>query len=326
MTLLFDGQIGWSAYRQVRTQGYAMTTGIVTRSELGEGAGEDGSFYYPKISYLYHVAAKDYYCDRYRYGPDATGDRSAERIVAMYRKGEVVEVYYDKRNPSDAVLARGLEQQDLLGAMFMIPFNLAMIAFWYWACGSVYNRRARPAAGGAEFWDDGLCIRVRLPQMRSFYFGILVAGGFWAYAFVAFLFSLLVFHVAIPCSVIFAGIGTIFGGGYLAYLGHRWKLARGGADLVIDFAGRTVSLPRTGQRRTAVVIPLRQVTGVDVEYVEKRSSDDDDRYRFAPLLIIADDAGSTRREKLVEWYNQDRAESLAGWLRERLRIGCSSGF
>lgn len=110
----------------------------------------------------------------------------------------------------------------------------------------------------------------------------------------------------------------------LAYGGSRWKLAQGGLDLVIDATSQQVTLPRSMGRKADVVIPIGAITSVEVERTENWDSGGNLSHRFAPVLVVADEAGSTRREKIIEWrgewWGQTHAEELAAWLRERLRI------
>jgi len=179
MTLAFDGFIAWGAWRQLSALAYPTVMGRITHSEVEEdpGRGEDGPTYRPNLKYTYHVADREYQGNKYRYGQWSSGDQTAQRIVAEHPVGTEVVVYHNPNNPSDAILRVGLEGCDLFAAMFMLPFNLVMFGIWIAAGESVYQRVARPPAGGAKIWDDGFRVRLRLSQIRPLYFGAAAAGG-----------------------------------------------------------------------------------------------------------------------------------------------------
>ncbi len=52
----------------------------------------------------------------------------------------------------------------------------------------------------------------------------------------------------------------------------------------------------------------------------KRGSKGSTHQVYAPTMVLTDDDGSIRHERLVEWPDAKRAESLAGWLSERIGI------
>lgn len=321
MTLAFDGFIAWGAWRQFRALTYSTATGRITHSEVEESGGEDGPTYRPNLKYKYHVADREYQGSQYRYGQWSSGDRNAQRIAIEYPVGREVVVYHNPNNPSDAVLIVGMEGCDLFLAMFILPFNLVMLGTWIAAGASVYQRLARPPAGGVKIWDDGFRVRLRLSLIRPLYVGATAAGGlaFAGVFIVGFAFG---FNPSMP--IMLSTWGLILGGGAGTYLYQHGKLSRGHFDLVIDDIAQTLSLPRTKDRQTETVVPIRCITSVEVQQIEKRTSDGN-VHSYVPVLVFADETGPVRREKLIEWWDQARAEELAAWLRERLRIAPPRG-
>jgi hypothetical protein len=188
---------------------------------------------------------------------------------------------------------------------------------WIVAGGGAYRRAVRAPAGGARIDGDGIRVRVRLSETRPLYVGALVAGGI-AFAGVFIIGFGFGFNPRMP--IMLLAWSTILGGGLLAYLYCRKKLAEGHSDLVIDDMTQTVSLPQVKGRQAGTVVPIRSITAVEVEQISKRDSDGDVSYHYVPVLMVADEAGSPRREKLVEWCDQAGAEELAEWLRQRLRV------
>lgn len=134
MTLAFDAILLWQVAEQRSSIGYAKTSGVITHSELIIEAEEDtGPYCIADIEYRYRVGNTDYEGDRYRYGPDTEGDKSAQELVAKFPVGKKVSVFYDQQDPGDAVLSVGFAQTDLYPVMLTILCNLTMVALWCWA-------------------------------------------------------------------------------------------------------------------------------------------------------------------------------------------------
>ena len=119
------------------------------------------------------------------------------------------------------------------------------------------------------------------------------------------------------------GLLTLFGamltGGAAVFLYLDGELARGESDLVINAVADAVSLPKTMGRQAIAAVPLDLVAAVELDEIESTDSDGQTSYRFAPVLVLDDRAGSQRREKLVEWWDLSAAQEFTGWLREKLQ-------
>ncbi len=205
----------------------------------------------------------------------------------------------------------------LFFAMAMLPFNLIMLALWIMFGGGVLCRLFPSAAGGAKVWEDGRYVRVRLSLGNPLYVGAGAAGlaAFLGTFVIAFGFgndpSLL------AMLVVWAGI---LGGGALAGLAYAGKTAQGRSDLILDEFRRCITLPATLGRNEELVIPAERIVAIEVEKVEKRRARGSSTHSYAPTVVFNDDDGSARREGIVEWPFEARAEGLASWLRERLAI------
>jgi hypothetical protein len=215
----------------------------------------------------------------------------------------------------------GLEGLDLFVMMFTLPFNLIMLGLWIAILGGVRYRLSRPVAGGAKVIDDGRHLRVRLSPLKPLLIGAAASGGV---AFILVFVTGFGFGFNAPMVVMLAAWGLILGGGGIVYLQVNRKLARGDSDLLIDDFRSCVTLPRTFGRQQEVVVPSGKIVSIEVEHVEKRDSDGDTHYSYIPAVVFTDDDGSQRREKLIEWKDEESAEGLVEWLRERLRIKPSS--
>jgi hypothetical protein len=202
--------------------------------------------------------------------------------------------------------------------MFLLPFNLVMLGVWSVMLGKVWCRVSQAPAGGAKVWDDGFQVRVRLTQFPPLAVGAAVAGGL---AFVSIFlvgFGFGGFHP--PMQVMLVVWPVILVGGLAGYVVYRWKLAQGTWDLVIDTMAGKVTLPPTMGRKMDVLISLEDIRSLEVQTVEKRGSKGSVSYCYVPVLAFADSTGAVQHEKLMEWWDEDRAQGLADWLRERLRI------
>ncbi len=313
----FDFVIGRSVVRQIYAVGYPTATGTITQSEVETIRGRRSRTYRPTIKYKYTVEGQEYVGERYRYGQFSSAKKWAERIVASHPVGSPFEVYYAPTDPSDAVLTVGLEGLDLFIFMFMLPFNVVMLAFWIAGGGEVLYRLSPGPAGGAKLCDDGRYVRVRLSMWKPLYSGLAAAG---ALAFVGIFIMAFGFGHAPPLPVTLVAWGVIVGSGALAYTWHWRKLSGGDSDLVLDTFNESITLPHTFNRPRDSTIRAKKVVAIEVEKVEKRGTKGGVYYSYVPTLIFTDNDGSRRREKIAEWSSEARAEGLASWLREKLRI------
>ena len=206
---------------------------------------------------------------------------------------------------------------DFFEFMFMLPFNLAMIYFWIVGWEIIARRWFRLPAAGAKVWDDGFCLRVRLPEVRPLLTGCVLTGVLAVASLVA---VGLPYGPNPPMPIMLGAWGVVVAGGLLAYGCHHLKLAQGGSDLVIDYTNRSVSLPRILGRKEDVVIPLDKVTFVMIDEVFVRTAKSTTCY-YAPTIVFTDRDNSTRFEKIAKWLDESRAVELAAWLRKACGIG-----
>jgi hypothetical protein len=183
--------------------------------------------------------------------------------------------------------------------------------------GGVRSRFFPPVAGGAKVIDEGRCLRVRLSSVRPAYIGAAASGG---------LVFLLIFIVGFgfgfnpPIEIMCVVWGIVLGGGLIAsFYAHR-KLSRGDSDLVIDDFRETVALPRTFGRQEEVIISAGKILAFEIEEVEKRDSEGGNLSSYIPSMILTNEDGSQRREKLIEWRDEASAKSLVEWLRKRFGL------
>jgi uncharacterized protein DUF3592 len=78
-------------------------TGTVTASAL-EKSPENKSRYRAAVRYRYRVGAKDYQSNRVFWGGNEGREKHMASVVATYRTGDKVPIYYDPHNPAEAVI------------------------------------------------------------------------------------------------------------------------------------------------------------------------------------------------------------------------------
>jgi hypothetical protein len=316
--LALDGYLAWVAYCQIRAQNYPTTMGVITHSEVESHAGGKRTEYTPNVQYRYAVAGNTYSSNRYRFGELYAYEGKAHQIVAEHPVGKQVRVSYDPDNPADALLQSGLDGGDLFLSMFLLPLNLVILVLGSLWAGQAWRRAAESPAGGARMWDDGFQVRVRLSQSRPYVVAAVVAG---LLAFGSLFVALGFGGAHPPMTLMVVAWCVVLAAWLLSYIGCVWKLAQGGSDLVIDTTAQQVALPQTTGRNAVVMIPMRAITSVDVEQVEKRGSRGEKFSYYVPTLAFTDASGATCRAKLVQWFDRAKTEELAAWLRGQLRLG-----
>jgi uncharacterized protein DUF3592 len=315
IVLLFDGVLLTAFARQIRAEKFPSTTGTVTHSEVTLHRGSKGSTTYGvNIRYRYLVDDKPYDADRFRYGFVSSSDRVwAQAMVAAHPRGSQTQVFYDPANPAQALLSPGLQGSDFFVLFILTPFNAVMIGLWSVVIFGLWRKSFRPEAGGAKVIRQAPQIRVRLPSYSP---------AAWALLALAIFSFLAVFAGAWTVGM-HGSLGTmqrlwlVVLGAAAAVYAWRWARLRSGKDdLVIDEATQMLDLPLTLGRKQRVTIGLSEIRSVAVERVAHRGSKGGTSYTYAPTLQLRDrDSDGVR---LADWYDQDRAEAFADWLRQQL--------
>lgn len=110
------------------------TIGIVNESKVQQGTNvmmsndedNDGTpVFIPEISFTYQVAGLDYTSNRLTFGGKKSFSKrdNAEKVTALYPVGSQLPVYYDPKNPKEAVVDRTTKISSMIlifGIMFVI--------------------------------------------------------------------------------------------------------------------------------------------------------------------------------------------------------------
>jgi hypothetical protein len=110
------------------------TIGTVNESKVMQGSnvfmsddedGQSSPVFFPEISYTYQVAGLDYTSKRLTFaGVKSFSKReNAEKAASLYPVGAQLPVYYDPKNPKEAVLDRTAKRSNMIltfGILFII--------------------------------------------------------------------------------------------------------------------------------------------------------------------------------------------------------------
>ena len=110
------------------------TTGTINESKVVQGSnvlmsndedGESAPVFFPEISYTYRVAGLEYTSKRLTFaGVKSFSKReNAEKAASLYPVGTQIPIYYDPKNPKEAVVDRTAKKSNILltfGILFII--------------------------------------------------------------------------------------------------------------------------------------------------------------------------------------------------------------
>jgi hypothetical protein len=314
ITLAFDVFIFTAAARQLMALNYPATQGTILTSEVTLHQDSEGSTTHNvSVRYAYAVGDQEYTATRYRYGSFNSSDgKWARSLVANLSPGTSVKVFYNPRNPDDAVLFTGLSGSDLFMFAFMTPFNTVMLGLW-WACGLNLSRQwTKSIAGGVKIIPGLRQARIRLADWSE------IAAGLATMAVLSFIsiFPIAFFGGGFHPSMTTMLLTWLFilAGGFTAW---GWQLNNrlsGKYDLVIDEIGGALDLPATNGRKTRRRILISDIESVYVDTIQKRiKSEDGASTAYAPTLRIR--GGTPTTEQLAQWTDQTKADDFTEWLR-----------
>jgi hypothetical protein len=309
--LVFDGYVAWNLYRQIRTNSYGVTAGVVIESKVSvHNTRRNRTMNVPEIRYNYSVNGMNFVGTRYRYG--FTASRDAKEIVASHSRGATVTVHFNPHDASDAVLKTGVEGSDLWALLFIAPFNIIMGVGWFLLFLSGRDQCANLSSVGVTGFQYGCQLRVRLPHMTPTLVSILTAVASCIGAILIIGLSL---GTNPPVAVMLTAIGLIL----VSVIGvYRWRssvIKSGVKDLIIDHFSRTLVLPRSGGQGEAQMVSFNVVNGVGVEHIQK----DNKRSEYALYLLVRND-GSRHRQTIGIWTDSVELEAIATLIRKELQL------
>ena len=247
---------------QWRSLEFSQTEGEIKKSEVVARRGRKGTSYHVELVYSFTVGNREYEGTRFRYGSwGSTGAKAANSIAKEHPVGSKTVVYYNRADPSDAVLYRGIDGGTAFPFIFVTPFNIIALLFISLPLSAFVRWIRKAEAGGIRIFREGSKTRARLTTIPAFVAGL---GALGAACFIS------VFVVGFGlgfsnsfASVIAIGIIDVVAG-IGVYLWRLNKIRSGKEDLVIDGSTMTVSLPQIHGRKRPEEIVIKEIASVSV--------------------------------------------------------------
>jgi len=299
--------------RQYLALNFSTTQGRIVRSEVGHGPMSRRGV---EIEYNYTVDGVDYTGHRYRYD-DHNVTLEWDATVEEHPRWSSQTVYYNPKNPADALLEPGVDGCDLLCLLFALPLNVLTYTLW----GAMITRlreksRIRPA-GGVRILKQPGETRVSLAETPA------IAAGFYGSASAAFIaafpvviaggFEPTLLLMKATWAVVLAAGGAVF----------VWRALRNGSgiyDLRIDQASQTVTLPQTAGRRKPLTLARREISGVSMQRRASKSPSGT-HFSYLPALSRSGlDVESQSTELITLGWSEEKAQAFSQWLSQELGV------
>jgi hypothetical protein len=148
-------------FREIHSARWPATAGIITQSSMRKAYDDKGfSGYIPEVQYRYAVGALKYLGTRIDFH---TQDHlntvgHAQSLLSQFPTGKVVFVYYDPKDPQNAVLQPGIQSEQTwilyLGLGYIVMCSVAFLCVLY------HYRRAAASARKYASWPNKYGLRV----------------------------------------------------------------------------------------------------------------------------------------------------------------------
>jgi hypothetical protein len=314
LVFVFDEKVATDLYHQHEAVSFPTTTGRVYHSAVTvTHSSKGGTSYYINILYDYQVGGQSFQGSTFRHGLFSPGLAQAYAAVRAHPAGSEITVYYRADDPSDSLLSPGVVGRDFLIFFILMPASLLVLYVLYTSSAPAWFKPTNPWAGGVEIISQGGRIRARLPRYPVLAWSLAVFSGASVVSLVTV--SIVARRDPSPQPEAIAW-GVILAVTAVVYWWRRARLLSGVDDLVIDESARTVSLPQTFGRNRASCLEFNAVQAVYLETIAHRSKGGY-YYSWAVTLALQNAAAP---ERLTDWYDEEKANAFAGWLRERLHL------
>jgi Protein of unknown function (DUF3592) len=301
---------------QFASRNYPSTTGQITRSEVTHKANSKGTIFYDvDIRYRYEVGGQTFDAARFRYTPliRCADPAWTQNIVNVHPVSSQTQVFYNPQNPADALLSPRINGDDLVDIMDHWGLFVIMPLLWAIPADWLYRVIFKPIAGGVKILEEGQFVRARLRRFRPILVTLMTA----------------VFVPGLVCTYVFGGthpsvkavemaMAVTFGILVALYFLCLIKICSGDYDLIINEGSRTVGLPKTLFGRERVTVGLSEISAVTVEVLTKRGAHGAAYLTYAPTLRVH--GKESKAFKLADWFERNRAEDFAAWLRKQLGV------
>jgi hypothetical protein len=307
LSLVMLGFDVWFAYdfaRQVQSSRYPSVTGTISQSLVKTSRGTRGSVHHTlDLRFTYEVEGRQYEARRVRF---LSGGASSEPgdLARLYRVNSSVPVFYNPKDPSVAVLQPGANGADVLSLMYLGLFNLLALLCW-----GLVGMMSRDGSKVPSFEREGRT-HVTLSPLSPSVVGVFAS---WAAMLLGTFASFSGYAPSVGTALgLWAAVLAL--GGVAAGV-QRSRLRSGAFDLIVDERARQLSLPAGQGRRRRLDVPWSKIADITVETRGQQKK------AYRPVLEFTGLPGARRRESLGEWsIYPERAQTLADWLRSRLKL------
>ena len=313
-TLAVDAIHAHTMLQQWRAESFFTTEGMVVQSELEAAAGEDAACE-AKIRYDYVVDGRHYAADRYRYARlGAAGtEAEAQRIVEAHPAGSRVTVYFNPRNPAEAVLYPRLSSGDFLICLFLAPFNIVMVGAWSGVALALGGRWGL-APNRLRIRERGAELRAQPPRIRSLSRAALGAlGGSIASTAVM---GVSVGLAAPPSAAVAAAWIVVAGAAVVAYA----LAASETHDLVVDRVQQTLSLPSASLLGPQATVRWRDIVAIRLHEQEIAGSAGRTRIEYSCQIRRIDQDGKAVETRWRLPADKQDAAKWVDWLRSQCGV------
>lgn len=308
-TLVADGFLAYSAFRQCWAYTYSSTQGTVVSTNIESNSdGEGGTTYTPQVQYAYTVNGRQLQADRVTYLLVSSSYKAAEDVVNRFPAGQPVAVYYSPVSPGESVLLRGIDGMGLFMALFFLPFNVVMVVMWY----AFFSHLGpgKPIRRWLHFSsrDDGLAARLAIhttPPLVALLVGAGAAGFLMIFVVGFGMTALPVMWLAAPAWIVVLAAGIL-----CWWMALGWRL-----QIEVDRLSAEMTIHQKSGLRHVAAAEVQQI-GVDTLSV---SDGEGNKNIGSTTYLLCKTDGSEERIDLCTFSGEDLAQWVREWVREKLR-------
>ncbi|HUS36482.1 MAG TPA: DUF3592 domain-containing protein [Verrucomicrobiae bacterium] len=258
---------------QVASTWYSPALAHIFKSQVTSDRGSKGSTYGTAFEYTYIVNGTLYTGHNFGFDKTSFSDSAwAYKAVADFPARSERICYYDPKNPSRAVLSKGVRGSDLMILMFLTPFNivgLALISYPFFA----WRDRRKPELIPPRVVDrfqgrEGYAMNNFSPLMTFI-------AAFFITSFLGIFLVVFPFGSHPRVHEVLSVWGTAFAISVAVALIIRHRMKSGRYDFVIDRASQIATIPAMHKRTSREIISLSQIKNIETAEVRSGSGDDE---------------------------------------------------
>jgi hypothetical protein len=308
IVLVPDGLLVFLTAKNIAAQWYPSVPGEITHSaEQLEGH----ESFDAKVRFRYSINGQEFTGQRLHFLNlrDVSRPSKALRTLARYPVGQRVDVLYNPNDPSDSALDRSLNGMPFSFALFLLPFNLLMLAGWNWLSRRVRGLRSLPLRREGDRWfvlptnGQPWGVALTIASLLSFV-SILIAGaGGWSDDL----------NVMIGVWIVMLGLSG------WSYWHTRSLVLREKPVLIWDDNPATVTWPPSTDTPECSVARSRLLA---IEFGDDRQHGGDEIFSltFSLLIRFIGDDGQPAQRVACQTTNSLEATWLREWLEERMGL------